>query len=94
VLYRDDSAYVSFADESAGGLLAHYPDVRVLDPAEGRAFEQGLRFEFPPPDRRAVGLGDVVAALGRTIGFRECGGCRKRKAWLNKIRIWGWRSSA
>lgn len=36
-----------------------------------------------PP--RKKGLGDyVAAALGR-LGFRKCGGCEKRRRWLNQL---------
>jgi uncharacterized OB-fold protein len=30
------------------------------------------------------GLGDVVAATARKLGFKSCGGCKKRQKTLNK----------
>lgn len=29
------------------------------------------------------GVGDVVSATTKYLGFKECGGCDKRKKWLN-----------
>jgi hypothetical protein len=34
-----------------------------------------------------IGLGDTVSAIINTASrgkIKECGGCKKRKAWLNK----------
>jgi len=33
---------------------------------------------------RQVGLGDAVAAVTQAFGVKPCGGCQKRKEWLNK----------
>lgn len=33
--------------------------------------------------RRWVGLGDVLAAVAKWLGFKECGKCRKRRRRLN-----------
>lgn len=33
-------------------------------------------------------LGNRIAALTAAIGIPECGGCKKRKAWLNKAHAW------
>jgi hypothetical protein len=43
-----------------------------------------------PPDRQNAvhGLGDAVHALTHSLGIRECGGCAKRREWLN--RMWRW----
>lgn len=30
------------------------------------------------------GLGDVVARVTKKLGIKECGGCKKRRAWLNE----------
>ena len=31
------------------------------------------------------GLGDTVSRITKRMGIRECGGCKKRKAYLNKL---------
>lgn len=31
------------------------------------------------------GLGDRVAAVLSRLGFRSCGGCKKRQRWLNRL---------
>lgn len=33
-------------------------------------------------------LGDAIAALTNAIGIPPCGGCEKRKAWLNAAHAW------
>lgn len=38
----------------------------------------------PPPPPPPPGLGDYIAAATKAIGFRECGGCGRRRAWLNE----------
>lgn len=44
----------------------------------------------PPPDaQNAVrGLGDAVSALTHSLGIRECGGCARRRAFLNRMWVW------
>ena len=34
-----------------------------------------------------VGLGDVIKAVTEKLGIKQCGGCKKRQAYLNKIRL-------
>lgn len=34
------------------------------------------------PERK--GLGDSIAAFTKMLGFKECGGCNRRRAWLNR----------
>lgn len=34
-----------------------------------------------------IGLGDLVAALTKRLGIRECDGCRRRKAALNRVKL-------
>jgi len=47
----------------------------------------------PPDAGNAVGgLGDAVHALAHSLGIRECGGCAKRREWLN--RMWRWSQAA
>ena len=31
------------------------------------------------------GLGEVIAAVTKRLGIRECGGCRKRRRRLNRL---------
>ena len=31
------------------------------------------------------GLGDTVSRITKRMGIRECGGCKRRKAYLNKL---------
>jgi hypothetical protein len=33
---------------------------------------------------RTMGVGDVVAQVTRAFGIPPCGGCKKRRDWLNK----------
>ena len=42
--------------------------------------------------RTSIGLGDIVEWLAKLIRIKPwpgCG-CAKRKAWLNRIIVWGW----
>jgi len=32
----------------------------------------------------ARGLGDTISKITKTLGVKECGGCKKRKEYLNK----------
>lgn len=45
--------------------------------------------QYPP---KRLGLGDVVGWLASIVGivpWPGCG-CDKRKAWLNRVTVWGW----
>lgn len=55
-------------------------------------------FESLPPEiqanpevRRSFGLGDAVEILARpfarALGLKDCEGCKKRKALLNRVRL-------
>ncbi len=35
--------------------------------------------------REGPGIGDRLAAVFAAVGIKECGGCAKRKVWLNKL---------
>tara|TARA_R110002020_G_scaffold115383_1_gene265292 strand:+ start:1635 stop:1937 length:303 start_codon:yes stop_codon:yes gene_type:complete len=35
-------------------------------------------------DRPAKGLGDTIAKITHKLGFKSCGGCKKRQAYLNE----------
>lgn len=93
VIYRGESAYVAFDDETDRDELAHHSDVHVLTDSEGREFEESLPFPVSPPTprrNRVIGLGDVISWLTRRIGIAECSGCGARRGRLNKIVLWGW----
>ncbi len=36
-----------------------------------------------------VGLGDAVARVTAFLGLHPCEGCRKRRHWLNRVKVWG-----
>jgi len=36
-----------------------------------------------------VGLGDVVARVTAFVGLHPCDSCRKRRHWLNRVKVWG-----
>jgi len=36
-----------------------------------------------------VGLGDVVARVTAFVGLHPCDDCRKRRHWLNRVKVWG-----
>lgn len=38
--------------------------------------------DLPPGSR---GLGDTIAKITKKAGIRQCGGCRKRQAQLNRL---------
>lgn len=66
---------------SHGRLFTHHPDGTVtwerIAPA---VVEPG-----DPPAMHLRGLGDVVSAVTKAVGIRECGGCAKRREALNKL---------
>jgi len=37
-----------------------------------------------PQPERIRGLGDVIAAVTKTVGIRPCGGCQQRREALNR----------
>jgi hypothetical protein len=42
---------------------------------------------FPPTiaPAKSRGLGDTISKITKALGIRECGGCAKRRAKLNKL---------
>jgi len=34
--------------------------------------------------QKSRGLGDTVAKMTKAVGIKPCGGCEKRRQWLNK----------
>lgn len=55
--------------------------IDTLKPRERAAFEQAAKSE-------GMLLGDYIAAMTTAIGIPPCGGCEKRKAWLNAAHAW------
>jgi len=49
-----------------------------------KSFPPGQKVEEKP---KGIGLGDVVSKVTQALGIKECKGCAKRKALLNKIRF-------
>ena len=37
---------------------------------------------------RGMLLGDYIAAMTKAIGIPTCGGCEKRRQWLNRVHAW------
>ena len=35
--------------------------------------------------QRAQGLGDVAAKLAKRMRIKHCGGCERRRRWMNKL---------
>ena len=92
VIHREDTALVAFDNRLAGAGLLRHPDVRALSEEEAREFERSLPAPLPPPGPhpRRVGLGDVISYVAGKARIQECGGCRARRTWLNRIPVWGW----
>jgi len=42
-----------------------------------------------PGGAAPVGLGDVVARVTAFVGLHPCDDCRKRRHWLNRVKVWG-----
>jgi hypothetical protein len=96
IVHQRGQVYVLFREESLLAEVETRPDCHRLTPKEVHTFESTLPFSLPPQifnrDNRVgpVGLGDIVALLARSAGVRECGGCKRRKRWLNQFIVWGW----
>lgn len=39
-------------------------------------------------EERGVLLGDLIAEMTRAVGIPTCGGCEKRRQWLNRVHAW------
>ena len=100
LIHQEGKIYVIFRDERARDEGIRHEDCRRLTPDQAPAFEESLPFPLPPHlfpydhnhnnRSRPVGVGDIVARLTRRAGIAECGGCQRRKRWLNRIVVWGW----
>jgi len=58
-----------------------------MDP--GSAFSGGP-VHLAPGGAAPVGLGDVFARVTAFVGLHPCDDCRKRRHWLNRVKVWGW----
>lgn len=97
-VYRGALVYARFADPRDEIEAEKVPGSRRL--ADEELHELAADMPFPyldwlssgpgggHQDPGYVGVGDVVSWLLRKAGFSECGGCRKRKGWLNRIPVW------
>lgn len=54
-----------------------------IDPAKAAKYRDNWLTMSKPPL-----LGDIVARTLRVLGFKTCGGCQKRKNWLNRAHEW------
>jgi len=45
------------------------------------------RAELDALAAQGLGLGDLVSKVTKAVGLRECDGCARRRALLNKIRL-------
>lgn len=63
-----------------GRSVPPQPPIAQLTPAESA--------ELFPGEPDPTLLGNRIAALTSAIGIPPCGGCSKRKAWLNKAHAW------
>jgi hypothetical protein len=64
--------------------------------AKGLSKEDRLVRQLPEikaaAESREMLIGDAIAAMTKAIGIPPCGGCEKRRVWLNKAHAWvkGW----
>ncbi len=69
------------------------PSAAEIEAQRRRVFESlPPEVQANPEVRRSFGLGDAVEILAkpiaRALGLKDCNGCKKRKAKLNKVRLW------
>ena len=96
LVYRGSKVYAGLPNARAARDVVKNSDVRLLTDTEARAFEASLPFA-PSAGRFArgaaegwpVGLGDLVSWVAHRLGIAECSGCRKRRALLNRVVLWG-----
>lgn len=97
-VYRDYLVYAKFADPRDEQEAEKVPRSRRLTAEEVRALDADMPFPYlawmseqahsTAPAPSYFGIGDAVSWLLHKLGFSECGGCRKRKSWLNRIPLW------
>ena len=68
------------------------PSADEIEAQRRRVFESlPPEIQANPEVRRSFGLGDAVEILARpfakALGIKDCEGCKKRKALLNRVRL-------
>jgi len=53
----------------------------------GESYRQVLYGRYP------VRLGNVVSSIAAFLHIPACSQCAKRRLWLNRVIVWGWRRS-
>lgn len=61
--------------------LCHNGDGQI----SGDAYFDSFAKPRSPTKKRHRGLGDVVAKIAGALGFKKCGGCKKRQKKLNQM---------
>ena len=92
VVFRGSVAYVA-VDKKLENALKRHADVHVLRPSEMgdlQATFPTVRTSSAEHGARTVRLGDLVQDVTTKIGLRPCEACRKRKALLDRVIVWGW----
>jgi hypothetical protein len=95
VIHHGDRAYFPLIPDSDKEELLQHSDVHTLTDSEVKELEQRLPYPLPSPvsqepainPKGKMGLGDLIAKVTHFLGIRECGGCRKRRRWFNRISI-------
>lgn len=75
--YNDEMRTKCFRVDANGDLVpSECMKIEIDDPVTGKSDSgnSGIR-----------GLGDVVSAVTKSLGIKECGGCAKRREALNKL---------
>lgn len=71
--------------EPRNGDYHHPPLVMVSLPHAASELPKPSTPQPAPQPERMRGLGDAVAKVTKTLGIKECGGCKKRREALNKM---------
>lgn len=93
-----DCAAAGFCQRHKCNKNGHFHTLCKTRPDYFELWEQGRGpcvDESPAQAAGRIGLGDVVeivirvVTMGRLKPWPGCG-CKSRKAWLNRIVVWGW----
>ena len=98
LIYRAEKVYIAFDEGLVQKEVEQFEDCRRLTTNEAIELEESLPFPIPSenvnhnhaPEKRSVGLGDIVSWLTRKLGIEECSACSSRKRSLNRVAVWGW----
>lgn len=77
-----------FVVESWGDAIAGIGTERPKERAKQSLPTEILDAIEPEAQAHGMLLGDAIAAMTAAIGIPACGGCGKRKEWLNKAHQW------